>query len=232
MGLSPSFGEQMNLSSDWVAYLMTTAMLAGLVAQYPIGWLSDRFDRRLVIAVITMAGSAVTSVFFVLSLKGPLSPEVLLLSAAATGVAIFPLYAVLLAYTNDRLPVSSLVPAAATIVLSYSMGSALGAPTASWLMNVFGGAGYFLYLALTLGAVAVFALYRMTRRDALSLGGEQASAFGVATPGTVPLSDDYGDYLTDSPEDEELPVEEQSERDDAEELAGQPSPGGPAPQGA
>ncbi|MEJ2027301.1 MAG: MFS transporter, partial [Limibacillus sp.] len=108
MGLSPSFGEQMNLSGDWVAYLMTTAMVAGLVAQYPVGWLSDRFDRRLMIGVITLGGSAATGFFFMLSLAGPLSPELLLASAAVTGVAIFPLYAVLLAYTNDRLPVGVL----------------------------------------------------------------------------------------------------------------------------
>ncbi len=197
MGLSPSFGEQMNLKSEWVAYLMTTAMLAGLIAQYPIGWLSDKFDRRLVIGVTTLAGSLGIGVFCLLSLDGTLEPEILLVSAAVTGVAIFPLYAVLLAYTNDRLPVSSLVPAAATIVLSYSMGSAVGAPLASWLMKFMGGAGYFLYISATLGAIAVFTFYRMTRRDAPTVEGDQASALAVATPGTVPLSDDYEDYLTD-----------------------------------
>jgi MFS family permease len=232
MGLSPSFGEQMNLSGDWVAYLMTTAMVAGLVAQYPVGWLSDRFDRRLMIGVITLGGSAATGFFFMLSLAGPLSPELLLASAAVTGVAIFPLYAVLLAYTNDRLPVSSLVPAAATIVLSYSVGSALGAPSASWLMKLLGGGGYFLYMAATLGAIALFTFYRMMRRDAPTLGDEQASAYAVATPGTVPLSEDYDDYLTDQPADEQVPAHDRGESAESPDLPEQEVGPGALPQGA
>ena len=212
MGLSPSFGETMNLDGKWVAYLMTTAMTAGLIAQYPMGYISDRFDRRLVIGITTLAGSGALAFFFVLSLAVDLSPMILLAASAATGVAIFPLYAVLLAFTNDRLPASSLVPAAATIVLSYSTGSALGAPVASALMSVFGGGGYYLFIAVVLGVIALFTFYRMTRSEAPE--GESAPAYAAATPGTVPMSEDYADYLT---EDSESPSD--GEEEPAEEIA-------------
>ena len=209
MGLSPSLGSLMQIDSDWVAYLMTAAMVAGLVAQYPIGWLSDRYDRRLVIAAITLFGSAATGVFVFLSLLGPLEPMVLLAGSAAIGVAIFPLYAVLLAYTNDRLPQSSLVPAAATIVLCYSMGSTVGSPIASTLMGTLGAPGFYLFFSATLAGLTLFTFYRMLRRAAPEVEGDQASAYAVATPGTVPLSDDFSDYIPDEVPEERAPEDEQ-----------------------
>jgi MFS family permease len=192
LGLTASFGDLLGLEDKWVTYLMTGAMVAGLLAQFPLGWLSDRFDRRLVIGGFSLLGAAATGFFaFFIWASGVPDPLLLVVFSAVTGMMIFPLYTVLLAYINDRLPVSSLVRAAAALILVYSIGSTAGSPAASYAMEAFGASGFYLFIATMLGGVTLFTLYRMARRPGLETEGESAPAYAVATPGTVPLPEDY-----------------------------------------
>lgn len=187
IGLGPVFADRLGLASQWVSGFLTAGMLAGLLLQFPLGWLSDHLDRRLVIALLSGAGAVFASLFLLAVLQGHVSVPVVMLGALAIGAAIYPLYAIILAFINDRTPRTSLVSAAATLILLYSLGSAVGSPVASGLMVVLGPAGFPLFIAVGMATLALFTAWRMHRSDAPTPLEDAQIAVTVATPGAVPL---------------------------------------------
>ena len=199
LGLGSVFGSQIGLEPRWVSAFMTLGLFAGLCLQYPIGWLSDRLDRRLTImAVGALGGAFCLAGYLALTAAGSPGPILAIGASVLAGTCIFPLYAVILAYTNDRLPQSSLVAAAAAVALCYSIGSSLGPPFASALMSGIGAPAFFLALAILMTALAVFAGYRSLRRPApkASASEETAPPVVAASPGTVPLDPSYEETET------------------------------------
>ena len=199
LGLGSVFGSQIGLDQRWISAFMTVGLFAGLCLQYPIGWVSDRFDRRFTImAVAALGGALCLGAFLTLEAATP-TAALAVTAAALTGTCIFPLYAVILAYTNDRLPQASLVAAAAAVALCYSIGSSLGPPFVSAMMSALGPAGFFLALSAVMGTLAVFAGYRALRRPApkASASEETPAPTVAANPGTVPLDPAYEDAGTE-----------------------------------
>ena len=181
LGLGAVFGARAGLSATGVSLFMTGALLAGAAMQYPLGWISDRMDRRLVVAVATLALAAgAVGIAAALAWLGPLLP-VMVLGAIIAGVAAMPLYAVVIAHVNDRLPETSIVPASATLILSYSIGSALSGPIASAAMGGFGPAGLFGFMALALTAIGVFSLARVALKEAAEPSSQAEGVFAVST---------------------------------------------------
>ncbi len=187
MGLGPVFADRLELPGEWVSGFLTAGMLAGLLLQVPLGWLSDRFDRRRVIVLVALAGAVAAAVFAGAVLQGQRAVPVVVAGALAMGGAIFPLYAIVLAFINDRLPRTSLVSAAATLILVYSLGSVVGSPLASQLMVAFGPAGLPLFVAGCMAGLGLYALWRMQRRAAPTRLEDAQIAVTVTSPGAVPL---------------------------------------------
>ncbi len=159
LGLGPVFAGRLGLSELEAARFMTCGLLAGIVLQYPLGALSDRIDRRTVLS-ICFTGLGVGSAFlaFILPTESAAQP-LLLLAAAVAGVAAMPLYSIVVAQVNDRISEDSLVPAAATLILSFSLGSIFSGPVASAAIEQFGPAGLFGYFAAVLLGLALYSGY-------------------------------------------------------------------------
>lgn len=203
VGLAPVFGSSAGLTANQVSYFMTTALLAGLVFQFPIGWLSDRFDRRKVIAVAATLGGAGCAAFASLALSGPLSWESVLLGAVVTGAAIFPLYAIVIAYTNDWLPQDSILSAAAALILTFSLGSVIASPFAAFLMDQLGPGGLFIFVAAAMIGLGLFAFARMFQREAPESDYEGQMATFAASPGTMPMDPLLVDYEAETEVEED-----------------------------
>ena len=106
-GMGAVFGTQIGLTTGQIALFVAMLFAGALLLQYPIGWLSDRMDRRKLIFIAATLGAASCTL-------GWLSGDDfrLLLSAAfLAGGVTTPLYALFLAYTNDALSVEDM-PAA------------------------------------------------------------------------------------------------------------------------
>lgn len=166
LGLGAVFAGRVGLSDNGASLFMAGTLAAGALAQYPLGWLSDIFDRRRVIA----GGAAVTGTLCLaitvwLNLAPPSTPLVVLAGFAA-GTAAMPIYPLVVAHVNDRLPTPSIVPAAATLILSFSIGSAVAGPLGSEAMDRFGPSGLFAVAAVALLSFAVFAAVRSALREA------------------------------------------------------------------
>jgi MFS family permease len=181
LGLGAVFASQAGLGAGSVSLFMTGALLAGAVMQYPLGWISDRVDRRLVIAV-TVLGLAAASVAVAAALawSGPLLP-VMAAAAFIAGIAAMPLYPIVIAHVNDRLPQGSIVPAAAALILAFSIGSAASGPVASTSMSLLGPVGFLGFMALALCSIGAFALVRIALKEAAEPSPQEEGVFAVST---------------------------------------------------
>jgi MFS family permease len=181
-GMAPVFGVQIGLSTEGIALFMTTTILGGVLLQWPIGWLSDRFDRRSVItADCFLIALAALGVAFAAGPGGWLTP----LLAAPFGGLGFPLYALCNAHTNDHLQSEERVEAGSGLLLVYGIGASLGPLSAAQAMEWLGPRGLYLFAALVSTVVGLFALWRMTRRPPLP---SEAQGPYVAVAQTTPVA--------------------------------------------
>ncbi|MCW5698754.1 MAG: MFS transporter [Rhodospirillales bacterium] len=180
-GLAPVFVRMTGHSIDIVAYFMSAAVIGGALLQWPIGYVSDRFDRRSILIFVCFAaagvGGAVALLFDV--------PVTLLLPLAAMyGGTIMPIYSLCVAHMNDHVSPADFVEASGGLLLVFGIGATLGPYGASFVMEEFGGWALFAYTAGVHGLLGLFGLYRMTRRPPVPLDEQQTF---VAVPRTSPV---------------------------------------------
>ncbi|WBU55739.1 MFS transporter [Paracoccus sediminicola] len=179
-GMGPVFGVQVGMSAQQVSLFMAMLFTGPLLLQVPIGWISDRVDRRLVI----FATSAFGAVF---CLSGWLiggGQAALLGTAFLVGGVTMPLYALLLAYVNDGLPTEDMPAASGGMALTFGLGAILGPLAAGFVMQIFGAYMFWVSLGATFLCVALFALYRMTQREVPTPPSETESYIGVLPSAT------------------------------------------------
>ena len=169
--LGPSFALGATGSTAAVPLLMTAPVLAAALVQWPVGWLSDRVDRRLVIA-----GAAAAAAIMALVLHAGVGGTGALAAAfAALGAAFIPIGALSVANANDFAPQEAAVETAAGLLLVSACGAVLGPVAASLAMARFGPGALFLVMGAVFGALALFAAWRRGRRDAPA--AEERSGF-------------------------------------------------------
>ncbi|TVQ29392.1 MAG: MFS transporter [Geminicoccaceae bacterium] len=173
-GMGAVFGTEIGLTTDQIALFIAMLFGGALLMQYPIGWLSDRIDRRKVICGAATLGAAACAVGWLTG--GGLWP--LLASAFFAGGVTTPLYALFLAYTNDFLSTEDMPAASGGLVLTFGIGAILGPLVTGWAMQSFGPFAFWLVLGATFAAIALYALYRMTQRAAVPVA-ETESYLGV-----------------------------------------------------
>jgi MFS family permease len=163
VGMGPVYGQEAGLSVTQISYLMGLAFVGGVAFQWPIGRLSDRFDRRKVLTGVTFLGGLAALLAIWIADQSYLG---LLVTIIVFGGMHFPLYSLCLAHTNDFLEPRQMVAASSALVLTTGAGATLGPALAASAMAWLGPDGLFWFLTGVHGAIGVFALYRMTRRTA------------------------------------------------------------------
>lgn len=160
-GMAPVFVHRIGLDTTAVAGLMSAAVLGGAVLQWPIGRVSDRLDRRYVLAAICAAGALVALATLVAT-HG--SVTALMLTMFVYGGLAFSVYPVSVAFVNDRLAREHALASSSGLLLVYGVGAAIGPTLAGAAMELFGPRALFVYFAIVYVPVAVFAYYR-TRKS-------------------------------------------------------------------
>ena len=174
-GMASVWGAQAGLSVRDISIFVGAMYVGGLVLQYPVGWLSDRIDRRQVI----MGLSAIASVTMMIAAVFPLPFTALIVVALLLGGITNPVYALLIAYTNDFLSREDMAAASAGLIFLNGFGAIFGPLVTGWLMETTGPNGFFLFIAILYIALTAYALWRMTQRATPSVSG----AFRGMTPG-------------------------------------------------
>lgn len=178
-GMAAVWGAMKGLSVRDISVFIAALYVGGLVLQYPIGWLSDRIDRRKLI----MALSAVAALVMLLATLPGLPFLAYLVAALLLGGITNPVYALLIAYTNDFLQKEDMAAASAGMIFLNGFGAIFGPIVTGWLMGLIGPAGFFLFIALLYVLLTGYAIYRMTRRAAPQ--GHGPAAFVVPTASSL-----------------------------------------------
>lgn len=185
INIVPAWGAQIGLSTVYSAGLLAAIQVGSLLGQWPLGWLSDRTDRRRVIVYATLAAALACLATAALPLVWPGAPGwmawILLGLWAAGSMSV---YSICIAHAGDRCQPEQIVPATSALLLSWAVGSAAGPTLASLTMQALGPSGLFVYSGAVAILVAVFTQWRLHRRAAPP--PEDRNSF-VAMPAASPV---------------------------------------------
>ncbi|MGR3759595.1 MFS transporter [Roseobacteraceae bacterium NS-SX3] len=191
-GMSAVYAAAAGLSLTQISVFIATFYVGALLLQYPLGWISDRMDRRVVIlfAAASSGAAALVGMMF-----GADAFTMLLVSAFLIGGMTNPLYSLLIAHTNDYLDYDDMPAASGGLVFINGLGAIAGPLITGWLMGdaVFGPPGYFLFMSVLLFALAAYAVYRTTQRPSVSAEdtGSYAPMSPTASPVAVEFAQEY-----------------------------------------
>jgi MFS family permease len=162
--VGPVFGIANGLSQTQVALFLTAAVVGGVAAQYPVGWIADKTDRRNVL--IGLSISAIIGCLTIAFLVGPGNTAVIFIGAFVFGMTSYPIYSVSAAYAMDFAPKEFIVELSAALIFFYSLGAIISPMVSARLIATYGPSALFMFIAAAHLALIAFALYRMTRRKA------------------------------------------------------------------
>lgn len=160
--VGPLYAEGVGLGIESVAFFISLWVLAGAFFQYPLGWASDRVDRRFVLMVAT-AGAGLSC----LLIAATASKALIFLGIFLFGGFALPLYSLSAAHANDHAGPGQYVELAAGLTLSFALGAVFGPFLASMVMDMFGPQAFFFYTAGLHFALVAFIAVRIVSRAAV-----------------------------------------------------------------
>ena len=163
------FAKEIGLSIGDVSVFMAAAILGGMALQFPIGRLSDKFDRRTVLIIASLAtGLAALAVIWATGQ----TVAILFAAVAFYGAVGFTIYPLSASQVNDLAAPDRLVQVAAGLLIAYGIGASIGPIMAAQSMAAFGPAGFFLFIVGVNSALILFTTIRIIQRRP----GEKAKA--------------------------------------------------------
>ncbi len=177
--LSPVYLQRLGYGSGEVAAFISASMVAGLLVQVPVGWLSDRFGRRRLTLAVLVCGFAAA---IALVVAGHLPFTVLAAVGFVYAGVTAPLYGLGAGQTNDRMERGDYVAASGALLFTWSLGSSAGPFLAGAVMRRAGPGGLFGYLIVVLGATALFTVLRMLQRADVPAARRGRYVPSLATP--------------------------------------------------
>ena len=157
-GLMGVFGAKIGLSIFQISILIFVNMFVGAIFQYPVGKISDKYDRRTILLSLNLI--AIASLVFIY-LLGSLSFNLLLVFIGIHSAVSLPYYAVVISHMNDFLEKDEIVSGSSTLTLVNALGMVMGPMLASGFMAYFGAYGYFLYMIVIYCLVAPYNFFRI-----------------------------------------------------------------------
>ena len=177
-GMGAVYGSLIGLNNTQIGYFITAITIGTLIFQYPIGRLSDKFDRRAVILVSAIFAGLIAGIA---GLFGPNSFSTLLVLMLILGGLIFSLYSLFIAHANDYLTPSQMVAMSSGLLMVNGGGAVVGSPLAAFVIEFLDITAFMPTISVVLFALSGFIIYRMNVRSAVP--AEAQGAF-VAIPDT------------------------------------------------
>ena len=164
--VGPLYGQDVGLSLDQIAYFLAAFVLGGALAQYPAGWLADKYDRRWVL--IWLSGAAILSCGFTTWAAG-LGQYMVFLASGLFGLTTFPIFSVAAAHAHDFAKSEERVELSAALMFFYALGAIASPIIASSLLGYFGPYALFVFIAIGHVVLVIFGLSRMTARPTVDV---------------------------------------------------------------
>lgn len=157
MSFLPLYGVRLGLGDSDATLLLTVAVMGNVAFQIPLGLISDRIDRRILLFVCSLVGTIGAALLPALTVDSYAFLGAVFL---ATGV-VGSLYTVGLAHLGARFHGGDLASANAAFVMFYSIGLIAGPPLAGKGMDLYNPYGFAYVIAGMLGAYAVLVALRL-----------------------------------------------------------------------
>ncbi|MDF1728878.1 MAG: MFS transporter [Sulfitobacter sp.] len=159
--VGPIYGQEVGLTAAQIAWFLSAFVLGGALAQFPVGWLADKFDRRWVLIWLSVA--AMGSCAITVTTAGTGTTGVML-SALLFGLTTFPIYSVAAAHAHDFASDDERVELSAALMFWFAIGAILAPYIASSLIDGYGPGALFILVAAGHAGLVVFGLIRMRAR--------------------------------------------------------------------
>ncbi len=180
-GMASVYGTAQGLTVRQISIFIGVIYFASLVVQYPLGWLSDRMDRRRLVFLVCVVSSLGA---FVGMASGD-SFALILAAGALVGGLASPLWSIVIAHTNDFLDPPDMAAASGGLLFANGLGAIGGAPILGLLMSAVAPWMFFAFNGAVMGAIALYALYRMTQRPSPAVA--DTTRFATVMPQATPV---------------------------------------------
>ncbi len=160
-GLSPIYAQEIGMNLSEIATFMGISLLGGLTLQWPLGFLSDRRDRRIILCFASFS-SAILAIL--IALTGYHFPHLVLLFTALFGGFSFTLYPLSISHACDFFQPKDIVGVTGALLLSYGIGAVMGPLVAPFLMKLFDPEGLYYYFAAISILLGLITLLRMAQK--------------------------------------------------------------------
>ena len=173
--LAAVYAATINFTVFEISLLLFLITISGAIFQWPIGYYSDRHDRRISIIgcaffgalfcalSMTTSGASLANMYLATNI-GMDKIMFFVFVTLYAGMAI-PMFTLNLAYVNDFIPKEKFVAAGGGLQIIFGLGAMGGPMLCSVFMNIYGANGFFVYLFIFHMIIGLFGMYRMTRRE-------------------------------------------------------------------
>jgi MFS family permease len=181
--MSAVYGGEVGLSVAQISAFIAAIYLGGLLFQFPLGWLSDRMDRRWLILWSAVGSAALAAIGMAFADDA----VVIIVLGFLCGGLSNPLYSLAVAYTNDFLDREDMAAASGGLLFLNGLGAMLGPLAVGWIMGAMGGIGFWVFLVVLNILLAVYALWRMARRPGTP-GVDETYSYAPIAPSASPVA--------------------------------------------
>jgi MFS family permease len=201
--LTPAFMSDLGFSMEEIAYNMFFLIIGGMALQYPVGLLSDKFNRHYVLAIVTFLSAVISLITIYAAFNNQL---IFTISIFLLGGLTFSIYPIGISMACDMIEYKDIVKATQGLLLSYGVGATVGPISTPIFNTIFGKSGLFIYFSLILFMLCAFILVRIFAvTDKNPLHKDKAIPL---QPTTTPVSSEF-DPRAEEPEESAKEVEEQ-----------------------
>jgi MFS family permease len=159
--VGPIYGQEVGLAPDQIGLFLASFVAGGALAQYPAGWLADKYDRRWVLIWFSLASLFSSAVTIATSTTGTIG---VMLAAGFFGAMTFPIYSVAAAHAHDFAEDDERVELSAALMFFFALGAIASPFVTSRLIEMYGSAALFYFIATAHLALAIFGFSRMRAR--------------------------------------------------------------------
>lgn len=175
--LAAVYAGGVGLELTTIALFASIPILAGAMAQVPIGYLSDRMDRRKVLVGVALLALAADLGFILLA---PQDRMMNLVLVGAFGAAIFAMYPIIVAHANDHAPEGTSIQVSGGLLMVFGIGSIAGPLAAGMMMSIAGAQGLFMTTIVAHVFMVLYTLWRIMQRAAVP--EDEKGAFQMSAP--------------------------------------------------
>lgn len=202
-GMASVYGAQAGLSVAQISTFVAMFFVGSVLLQYPIGWISDRMDRRFLILIVSAIGVLGSIIGAALGHQYTL----LLVSAFVVGGMSNPLYSLLIAHTNDFLQHEDMAAASGGLIFINGLGAITGPIITGYMMDSIGPAGFYVFTGALFVALVAYAAYRSTRRRSVAV--EETGAYVAVAPSYTSVALEYAqEYAIETEKEDENAAKE------------------------